>query len=116
MAWQAVLREMDHSVSVADSGRIYLVGQLGKYLPGSIWAVVVQMELALRAGIPRARSFAASLVLIGLSTTAAVWLAWRGCRRSRRHLHRFCGFSRGSPRSHLSAHCRPSSVGSWTSC
>lgn len=72
MAWHAVLRELDHDVPVLESGRIYLVGQLGKYLPGSVWAFVMQMELSRRAGVPRARAFAGSLVLVGLSTTAAV--------------------------------------------
>jgi hypothetical protein len=78
MAWHAVLHELDHDVPITESGRIYLVGQLGKYLPGSVWAIVLQMELALRAHIPRARSFAASLVLIGLSTTAAVIVGLAG--------------------------------------
>ncbi|WP_209307497.1 lysylphosphatidylglycerol synthase domain-containing protein [Geodermatophilus sp. DF01_2] len=77
-AWQAVLRELDHEVATVEAGQIYLVGQLGKYLPGSVWAFVLQMELSLRAGIPRARSFAASLVLVGLSTTAALVLGLLG--------------------------------------
>ncbi|MET0763358.1 MAG: lysylphosphatidylglycerol synthase domain-containing protein [Blastococcus sp.] len=77
-AWQAVLHEFDHDVSTVTAGRIYLVGQLGKYLPGSVWAFVLQMELSLRAGIPRARSFAASLVLVGMSTTAALLLGLLG--------------------------------------
>jgi len=77
-AWQAVLTELDHDVSTVAAGRIYLLGQLGKYLPGSVWAFVVQMELSLRAGIPRARGFAGSLVLVGLSTTAALLLGLLG--------------------------------------
>lgn len=77
-AWQAVLHELDHEVPTVSAGQIYLVGQLGKYLPGSVWAFVLQMELSLRAGIPRARSFAASLMLVGLSTTAALLLGLFG--------------------------------------
>ena len=73
-AWQAVLHELDHEVPTVSAGQIYLVGQLGKYLPGSVWAFLLQMELSVRAGIPRARSFAASLVLVGLATTAALVL------------------------------------------
>jgi len=78
MAWHAVLRELDHRVSVVESGRIFLVGQLGKYLPGSIWAFVLQMELARRAGIPRARAFAASVILVGIATTTALVLGLMG--------------------------------------
>lgn len=77
-AWQAVLRELDHDIPTVQAGQIYLVGQLGKYLPGSVWAFVLQMELSQRAGIPRARAFAASLVLVGLSTTAALLLGLFG--------------------------------------
>jgi uncharacterized membrane protein YbhN (UPF0104 family) len=77
-AWQAVLHELDHDVPTVAAGQIYLVGGLGKYLPGSVWAFVLQMELSLRAGIPRARSFAASLILVGLSTTAALVLGLFG--------------------------------------
>lgn len=77
-AWQSVLRALDHDVPTVSAGEIYLVGQLGKYLPGSVWAFVLQMELSLRAGIGRARSFAASLVLVGLSTTAALLLGLMG--------------------------------------
>ena len=77
-AWQAVLHELDHEVPTVSAGQIYLVGQLGKYLPGSVWAFVLQVELSLRAGIPRARAFAASLMLVGLSTTAALLLGLFG--------------------------------------
>jgi uncharacterized membrane protein YbhN (UPF0104 family) len=77
-AWQAVLRELDHDIPVMSAGQIYLVGQLGKYLPGSVWAFVLQMELSRRAGIPRARAFAASLMLVGLSTTVALLLGLFG--------------------------------------
>jgi uncharacterized membrane protein YbhN (UPF0104 family) len=77
-AWQAVLHALDHDLPTVSAGQIYLVGQLAKYLPGSVWAFVLQMELSLRAGIPRARSFAASLMLVGLSTTAALLLGLLG--------------------------------------
>jgi uncharacterized membrane protein YbhN (UPF0104 family) len=77
-AWQAVLHELEYDVPTVAAGQIYLVGGLGKYLPGSVWAFVLQMELSLRAGIPRARSFAASLILVGLSTTAALLLGLFG--------------------------------------
>lgn len=77
-AWQAVLVELGHGVPAVVAGRIYLVGQLGKYLPGSVWAFVLQVELSLRAGIPRARSFTGSLILVGLSTTAALVLGVLG--------------------------------------
>ena len=71
-AWQHVLADLDHPVPAPEAGRIYLVGQLGKYLPGSVWAFVLQVELSKRAGIPRATAFVAVLVTVGLSTTTAL--------------------------------------------
>jgi len=71
-AWHTVLGQLGHRVPVVESGRIYLVGQLGKYVPGSVWAFVLQAQLALRAGIPRARAFVAALVLTGIATTSAL--------------------------------------------
>ena len=46
MAGRDVLRGLGQQVRTVDAGRCFLVGQLGKYLPGSVWAFVLQMELA----------------------------------------------------------------------
>lgn len=72
MSWRALLTDGGHRLPVIEAGRIFLVGQLGKYLPGSVWSVVVQMELATRAGVPRARTFTASICWIGLSLSSAL--------------------------------------------
>lgn len=77
-AWQHVLAELDRPIRAVDAGRFYLVGQLGKYLPGSVWAFVLQMELARRAGVPRATGFVAVLVTVGLSTTSALLVGMLG--------------------------------------
>lgn len=71
-AWRTLLAEEGHPLSFVDASRVFLVGQLGKYLPGSVWSVVVQMELATRLGVPRARSFTATLSWIGLSLSSAL--------------------------------------------
>ncbi|TDC64624.1 flippase-like domain-containing protein [Micromonospora sp. KC207] len=74
MAWRAAVRDLEHRVSVSAALRICLVGQLGKYIPGSVWAYVLQVELSRRAGLPRARAFLATLVSVGLGVTAALGL------------------------------------------
>ncbi|MET7751468.1 lysylphosphatidylglycerol synthase domain-containing protein [Micromonospora sp. NPDC005367] len=74
MAWRAAVHDLEHRVSVAAALRICLVGQLGKYIPGSVWAYVLQIELSKRAGLPRARAFLATLVTVGLGVTAALGL------------------------------------------
>lgn len=52
--------------------KIYLIGQIGKYLPGSVWAFVLQMELGKKNGIARAQVFVASLVSTGITIGAAL--------------------------------------------
>jgi uncharacterized membrane protein YbhN (UPF0104 family) len=66
MAWRAALADLDHQVPIRPAAQVFLVGQLGKYLPGSVWSYVLQMELGRRAGIPRARAFLASLISTGI--------------------------------------------------
>jgi glycosyltransferase 2 family protein len=78
MSWRALLAEEGHPLRPVEAGRIFLVGQLGKYLPGSVWSVVIQMELAQRAGVPRARTFTASLSWIGLSLSSALVVGLTG--------------------------------------
>lgn len=72
--WQVVVNELGEPVGGCRAGQIYLVGQLGKYLPGSVWAYLLQMELGRRAGVARARVFTASLVQLGISMVTALAL------------------------------------------
>jgi hypothetical protein len=64
LVWRRSLQELGSTVRVTEASKIYLVGQLGKYLPGSVWAFLAQMELAHKAAVPRTRSFAASIVAV----------------------------------------------------
>jgi uncharacterized membrane protein YbhN (UPF0104 family) len=71
-AWRAALSDLDHEVPIRAAGQVFLVGQLGKYLPGSVWSYVLQMELGRRAGIPRTRAFLASLTSTGIGITVGL--------------------------------------------
>src|SRR5207248_6228057 len=53
LVWQIMLSDLGAPVKVRDAAKIYLVGQLGKYIPGSVWAFLVQMELARTVGVHR---------------------------------------------------------------
>lgn len=76
-AWLAVLRGLGVQVSVRRAAPVVFIGQLGKYVPGSVWAVVAQMELGRRAGLSRTPVAAAYTVslLVNLVTGALVSLA-----------------------------------------
>ncbi len=78
MAWRAVLADEGYRLSPIAAGRIFFVGQLGKYLPGSVFSIVLQMELAKRAGVPRARAFTTSLAWVGLSVSTGLAIGMIG--------------------------------------
>lgn len=60
LAWRSILRGLDSPLPVRPSARVYFVGQLGKYVPGSVWTVLTQMELGRDHNVPRRRSAAAT--------------------------------------------------------
>lgn len=72
MAWRAALTDLHREIPVRTAAPIALVGQLGKYLPGSVWAFVVQMDLGRRAGVPRTKVIIASLISTGLGVTVGL--------------------------------------------
>ncbi|GAA3861307.1 lysylphosphatidylglycerol synthase transmembrane domain-containing protein [Saccharothrix violaceirubra] len=72
VVWKIVLSDVGAPVSYADAAKFYLVGGLGKYLPGAVWAVLLSMELAKQAGVNRARSFTAGLVATGMGVVASL--------------------------------------------
>jgi hypothetical protein len=74
MAWRALLSDEGYRRPPSVAGRIFFVGQLGKYLPGSVWSIILQMELGKRAGIPRGRAFTTSVVWVGLSLATGLFV------------------------------------------
>ena len=70
-AWHTVrVRPRRARVPRHSSAEIFFIGQLGKYVPGAIWPVVVQMRLARSVGVTRTRiavSFVITLIL-GVAT------------------------------------------------
>lgn len=72
MSWQLLLDDLGKPIGVGRGAQIFLVGQLGKYLPGSIWAYVLQIELGRKAGLARARVFAATLFSVIIAVVAAL--------------------------------------------
>ena len=70
--WRWSLIELGSRVRVRHAAKIYLIGQLGKYVPGSFWAFLVQMELAHRVRVPRSRALAASIVAAGIAVLSGL--------------------------------------------
>jgi glycosyltransferase 2 family protein len=65
--WQVLLAGFGTPLPLSAAGRILCIGQLGKYLPGSIWPILAQMELGAAYRVPRARSASVSVLAMLLS-------------------------------------------------
>jgi uncharacterized membrane protein YbhN (UPF0104 family) len=67
LAWRALLADLGSPLPLPVATRVMFVGQLGKYVPGAVWAVAAQVELARDYQIPRRRSATASVVAMALT-------------------------------------------------
>lgn len=65
--WRVLLAALGSPLPVRASAKVVFVGQLGKYLPGSIWPVLAQMELGTVYKVPRTRSATASVLTMLVS-------------------------------------------------
>jgi uncharacterized membrane protein YbhN (UPF0104 family) len=63
MVWRSLLADLGSKLSLTEAWRIMFIGQLAKYVPGSVWPVIAQTELGADRGVPRGRS--AVSVLLG---------------------------------------------------
>jgi uncharacterized membrane protein YbhN (UPF0104 family) len=78
LGWRAVLAELGHPQPTGRVVAWYFAGEIGKYVPGTVWPIVGRAELATRGGMPRReayRSVFASLALLYLA--CAFVAAWR---------------------------------------
>lgn len=82
VGWRILLVDIaGHDVPPGEAVAAYSTAQLGKYVPGSVWPVVVQVALTRRYGIPRRAVVSAFLVqvvilVVAAVTSAAVTLPW----------------------------------------
>ena len=74
LAWRSLLTGFGHRLPFSGGLRVYFLGNLAKYLPGSVWQAVAQTELARDYRVPRRASAAALVVsmLAGVGTGALV--------------------------------------------
>lgn len=82
-AWRELLIGLGSRLPVVPGARVFLVGQLGKYVPGGVWSIIAQVSLARELRVPRTRSGTAGVlsILTGLITSGflgAVCLAISG--------------------------------------
>ena len=74
MSWTTVLNGLGPKVPALRAAQVVLVGQLGKYVPGSVWAYVMQMELGRQYGISRPRILVTALYAAGIGVVSSLLL------------------------------------------
>jgi uncharacterized membrane protein YbhN (UPF0104 family) len=67
LAWRVTLRELGSPLGLASAAHVYFVSQLGKYVPGSVWAAVAMLRLGRDVAVPRARMAYSYLLSLAFS-------------------------------------------------
>jgi uncharacterized membrane protein YbhN (UPF0104 family) len=75
MVWRALLTGLGHRLPVRAGARVFFLGQIGKYVPGSVWPVLAQMELGRDYGVPAAVSAAAFALFMVIHLLSAAVVA-----------------------------------------
>jgi uncharacterized membrane protein YbhN (UPF0104 family) len=75
VAWRVVLAGFGSPLPMRVAAKVLFMGQLGKYVPGSVWAFAAMMELARDHGSPPRRTFGATVVALVTSLGCALALA-----------------------------------------
>jgi glycosyltransferase 2 family protein len=75
MVWRELLADLGFRLSIPEAWRIMFIGQLAKYIPGSLWPVLAQAELGADRGIPRSRSALSVLLSYAVMTCSGAVVA-----------------------------------------
>lgn len=71
--WSRAATLVGGSLPKGEAIPLYFQGEIGKYLPGAVWAVIGRGELAVRAGLSRTSAYASvAISLAGLYLAAAL--------------------------------------------
>lgn len=72
MQWRTILAGLGVDFGAREGARLFFVSQLGKYLPGSVWPIVMQMEAGKDRGASRKTIVAANLMTLVLSVATGL--------------------------------------------
>lgn len=75
LAWRTIVAGLGGRPPHAVAARTFFLSQLGKYVPGSVWPAVIQMEAARRFGLARRTMLTANLFTIALGCAAGLVVA-----------------------------------------
>lgn len=75
LGWRTFLAGLGSPLPVRAAFRIQSISQLGKYVPGKVWAVVTQVELSSEYKVSRVRSLTATLLAVATSMACGLAVA-----------------------------------------
>jgi hypothetical protein len=75
MSWRCLLADLGSPLPLRPGARVFFLSALGKYVPGSVWPYLAQVEMGRKLGVPRARSAAVSMLTVAISLTTGLLLA-----------------------------------------
>lgn len=75
LAWRTVLAGLGSPLPLGITAKIFFIGQLGKYVPGSVWAYAAMMELGRDQGVPPRRTFSSTSLSLLISLGCALLVA-----------------------------------------
>ena len=70
--WSTILRHRNHHIPTSTALAWYFTGQLGKYVPGGIWAIVGRAEMAVRGGTNRTDAYVSTGISMMTTYLASV--------------------------------------------
>ena len=75
LSWRALLADLGSRLPLPAAARIFFLAQLGKYLPGSVWPLLAQVELGRDHHVPARRSATAAVVSLGVAVATGLAVA-----------------------------------------
>lgn len=73
--WRALLSGMGIDPPALEADAVFFVSQLGKYIPGSVWPVLAQMQFGQRWKAPKRVMLAANVLLLAIVTASGIAIA-----------------------------------------
>lgn len=75
LGWRTFLAGLGSPLPVRAMFRVSGISQLGKYVPGKVWALVTQIEMTREHEVPPERSFGSTMLAVATSTACGLAVA-----------------------------------------
>jgi uncharacterized membrane protein YbhN (UPF0104 family) len=75
VVWGWLLRSYGYRIPAPESAAYFFVGQLGKYIPGSVWSLAAQADMARASAIPPRTTVSVGLVFLWVHVASGIPVA-----------------------------------------